>query len=101
MEERQNEDKRLECRGNITSYGHTENSIARDSRSSLLSRLGKFSIVLAVFSFLVCLGSLAFITFLWTADTNNTVWRSIVLSGWTTRSVTIASLALRWATASQ
>ncbi|KAJ9616896.1 hypothetical protein H2200_000616 [Cladophialophora chaetospira] len=70
-------------------------------RSGLVSRLGKFSIAVLVLSFFVVFGCLAFLTFLWAADTDNYAWREIVVSGWVTRSVTISALALRWATAAQ
>lgn len=76
-------------------------SLPRDDRSGLLARLGKYQVVILVFSFAACFGCLAFLTFLWAADTENTIWLSIVLSGWTTRSITITSLILRWATAAQ
>ncbi|KAJ3545817.1 hypothetical protein NM208_g2324 [Fusarium decemcellulare] len=59
------------------------------------------SIAVFISMFVVCLGCLAFLAFLWAADTDNAVWRSIVISGWTTRSITITSLVLRWATAAQ
>lgn len=72
-----------------------------NSRPGLVSRLGTFPIIVLISLFVISLGCLAFFAFLWGADTNNTVWRSIILSGWTTRSITIASLVLRWATAMQ
>ncbi|KAH9218060.1 hypothetical protein DL95DRAFT_406082 [Leptodontidium sp. 2 PMI_412] len=72
-----------------------------NKRSNVISRLGKFSTTLLLSSFLMCFGCLAFLTFLWATDTDNAVWRKIVLAGWVTRSVTITSLVLRWATAAQ
>ena len=77
------------------------NSLPRHDRYGLVSRLGKISTVVLVSSFAICLGCLAFLTFLWAADTNNAVWRRIVLAGWTTRSVTITSLILRSTAATQ
>ena len=77
------------------------NSFPRHGRSGLVSRLGKISTTVLVASFAICLGCLAFLTFLWAADTNNTVWRRIILAGWTTRSVTITSLDLRSTAATQ
>ncbi|KAH7153377.1 hypothetical protein EDB81DRAFT_931852 [Dactylonectria macrodidyma] len=82
-------------------FSPMDDSLPRDNRFRLVPRLGKISTAVFASLFVVCLGCLAFLAFLWAADTNNTVWRSIVLSGWTTRSVTITSLVLRWATASQ
>ena len=80
---------------------HVDDDLPRDNRAGLISRLGKFSAAVLLSSFPVSLGCVAFFTFLWAADSDNAVWRKIVLSGWTTRSITISSLALRWATAAQ
>ncbi|KAK7592047.1 hypothetical protein V3481_006682 [Fusarium oxysporum f. sp. vasinfectum] len=78
-----------------------DDNLPYDGRSGLTSRLGKGSIAVLMSSFVVCLGCLTFLAFLWGANANNAVWRSIVLAGWTTRSITITSLVLRWATAAQ
>lgn len=82
-------------------FSREEDHLPREKGSGLVSRLGKLSIAVLVSSFALCFGCLAFLSFLWAADTNNAVWRSIVLAGWTTRSITISSLVLRWATATQ
>lgn len=42
-------------------------------------------------------GFVGFIIFLWTSDSTNSVWLHIVLAGWIPRTVTISTLALRWA----
>jgi hypothetical protein len=76
-------------------------NLPRDRRSRIVSQLGKVSVVILTSLFVVCLGCLVFLAFLWGADENNTVWRSIVLAEWTARSITITSLVLRWATAAQ
>jgi hypothetical protein len=78
-----------------------DNGLPRNNQSGLVSRLDRFHHALLMCSFTVCFGCLAFLIFLWAADTKNTVWLRIVLGGWTTRSVTITSLVLRWATAAQ
>ncbi|KAI3567769.1 hypothetical protein IWW34DRAFT_796858 [Fusarium oxysporum f. sp. albedinis] len=78
-----------------------DDNLPHDGRSGLISRLSKVSIAVLISSSVVCLGCLTFLAFLWGANTNNAVWRSIVLAGWTTRSITITSLVLRWATAAQ
>jgi hypothetical protein len=57
-----------------------DDNLPRNSRSGLVSRFGKFSIAVLVLFFLVTLGCLAFLTFLWAADTDNYVWLKIVLS---------------------
>jgi hypothetical protein len=47
------------------------------------------------------LGCLAFVCFFWASGSGNLLWRHIVLTGWTTRSITIASLLLRWVVCAQ
>ncbi|RGP80791.1 hypothetical protein FLONG3_1132 [Fusarium longipes] len=76
-------------------------NIPRSRRHGLVAQLGKASILLVVSLFIVCLGCLMFLVFLWGASENNHFWRTIVLAGWTARSITITSLVLRWATAAQ
>lgn len=73
----------------------------RQNGSGFVSRLGKFSTAVLVASFVIYLACLVFLTFLWAANTNNTVWRKIVIDGWMTRSVTISSLVLRSTAATQ
>ncbi|KAF2026620.1 hypothetical protein EK21DRAFT_115674 [Setomelanomma holmii] len=75
--------------------------LPHDNCSSLVSRLGKFHLAIILSTFVLCFGCLAFLTFIWVADLRNTVWLGIVLVGWTTRSVTISTLIIRWATAAQ
>ncbi|SCO90106.1 uncharacterized protein FRV6_14234 [Fusarium oxysporum] len=60
-------------------FSHMDDNLPHDGRAGLISRLGKVSISLLMSLFV----------------------RSIVLAGWTTRSITITSLVLRWATAAK
>ncbi|RGP70198.1 hypothetical protein FSPOR_4098 [Fusarium sporotrichioides] len=76
-------------------------SFPRNHQSKVVSQLGKVSIAIQTSLFVVCLGCLSFLAFLWGASENNTIWRHIVLAGWTARAITITSLVLRWATAAQ
>ncbi|KAK1753754.1 hypothetical protein QBC47DRAFT_47656 [Echria macrotheca] len=71
------------------------------SHAGLVARIGRISSTLLVFSFPVCFGCLGFLSFLWVADSTNPTWQKIILAGWATRSITITSLALRWATTVQ
>jgi hypothetical protein len=80
---------------------HANNNLPRNPGSGLQSRLGKLSIAILLASCMVCLGCVAFLTFLWEANTQNATWRSIVVSGWITRFITISALVLRWATTAQ
>lgn len=70
-------------------------------RPEFVAPVGKFSLGVFILSFALCLGCLAFLTFLWMSPESNTVWRTIALSEWTARSITITSLVLRWATTAQ
>jgi hypothetical protein len=83
---------------NLSSNG---DSLPPSQNDGFVSRLGKYQSAMLLASFASCFGCIAFLTFLWAADTNNTAWRWIILRGWATRSVTIASLVLRWATGLQ
>lgn len=76
-------------------------SLRHSHNLGFASRLGRLQLTLLVCSYIICFVGLAFLTFLWAANTQNTAWLRIVLTGWTTRSVTITSLILRWTTAAQ
>lgn len=80
---------------NYDSRDDSNNNLPRQNGSGFVSRLGKFSTAVLAASFVVYLTCLAFLTFLWMADTNNTVWRKNVVDEWMTRSVTISSLILQ------
>ncbi|KAK3988373.1 hypothetical protein QBC44DRAFT_398031 [Cladorrhinum sp. PSN332] len=62
---------------------------------SIRRRLGKYSIIVFLGGTLIIVGCMAFLSFLWTENESNTIWRRIVVSGWLVRSVTIVSLILR------
>jgi hypothetical protein len=79
----------------------SRNDLPRRPNSSLIARLGKISTAILVSSFVVCIGCITFLTFLWTARTSSITWRKLIIAGWATRSITISALALRWATATQ
>jgi hypothetical protein len=83
---------------NLSSNG---DSLSPSQNDGFVSRLGRYQLAILLASFASCFGCIAFLTFLWAADTNNTAWRWIILRGWATRSITIASLVLRWATGLQ
>ncbi|KAH7069853.1 hypothetical protein BKA63DRAFT_519672 [Paraphoma chrysanthemicola] len=86
----------------LSSENRSDRGSLRHNHSfGFASRLGKFQLTLLVCSYIICFICLAFLTFLWAADTKNATWLRIVLSGWATRSVTITSLILRWTTAVQ
>jgi len=64
-------------------------------------RFGTNAVGVLVGGTLLALGCLAFLCFLWFSDESNTAWRSIVVTDWLTRSITITSLILRWAVTAQ
>jgi len=70
-------------------------------RIKLNQRLGTYSISILIGGTLLILGCIAFLGFLWLGDENNTAWRSIVVSGWVTRSITIMAFVLRAVTVAQ
>jgi hypothetical protein len=76
-------------------------NVPHNHGESQVSRLGRYQLTMLLASTTVCLGCLAFFTLLWGADTNNAVWRRLIFRDWTTRSITIVSLVLRWATGVQ
>lgn len=86
---------------NDDSRDDSNNNLPRQNGSGFVLRLGKFSTAVLAASFVVYLACLTFLTFLWTANTNNTVWRKIVVNEWMTRSVTISSRVLRLTAATQ
>ena len=47
------------------------------------------------------LASFTFVSFLWWSDSGNETWRRIMTNSWTTRSVTLAALAIRSAITAQ
>jgi len=68
----------------------------------LRRRLGVYSIVILVGGYILILGCIGFISFLfWHGNESNPVWCSIVLSGWVTRSITITAFVLRVVIAAQ
>jgi hypothetical protein len=89
---------------NLRSSGYFHrngDSVSHNNSSGHVSRIGRYQVAMLLASTMVCFGCLAFLTFLWGADTNNAVWRRLILRNWATRSITIASLVLRWATGVQ
>jgi hypothetical protein len=63
---------------------------------NIFQRLGRFRAAIIALGFLLNLGALAFLWFLWTAKDSNDVWERIVLANWTTRVITLTSLLIRF-----
>ncbi|KAK3367770.1 hypothetical protein B0H63DRAFT_565670 [Podospora didyma] len=83
---------------------HTKAVRRRKLSKSLLTmyrRLGYWSSASLVFGTALIFASLGFFSFLWLSNTDNPSWRRIVLADWVTRFITIASLVLRFAIATQ
>ena len=96
------------------SYSAGEQSYTRPSESliphdppstqlqpNFIRRIGKWGFVALSGGFLLLSGALAFLIFLWSSGSDNYIWRKIILSGWAPRSITLASLAIRWAVGAQ
>ena len=62
-----------------------------------IRRVGLWGIFVILGGILLILATLFFIGFLWFSNDDNDMWRKIILAGWAPRSVTLASLVIRWA----
>lgn len=58
--------------------------------------VGRFNVLILIPGTIVLLGICGFLVFLWSANTHNIVWKSIVLAGWLTRTITLLSMAIRF-----
>jgi hypothetical protein len=64
-------------------------------QNRVLNRLGFYTLAGLVGGTVFLLGCVAFLAVLWLGDETNKLWRLVVLSGWVTRSITIAAFAIR------
>ncbi len=64
-------------------------------------KLGTYAIYLLSVGTTVILIAVGLLCFLWFSDHMNTTWRLIMINNWATRAVTLGSIAIRWAVASQ
>ena len=62
-----------------------------------LRRIGWKATITLIFTTLAILAVVGFLSFLWFADSTNSVWHRIMVEGWSTRSVSISTLILRFA----
>src|SRR5689334_22577689 len=71
---------------------------AKISPKTFLKRSGKWALFILHGGAIILLGCAAFISFLWLSPTTNTFWKKICIQDiWVLRSITIASLIIRWA----
>lgn len=92
----QNPEPRVEEVTEYPSSSSDETSKRPDAkRYNLLRRLGWQSIVILISTALTALAVIGFLAFLWFASLDNGVWHRIMVDGWATRSVSIATLVLR------
>ena len=64
-------------------------------------RCGVLAMTILIVGTIVILASLAFLTFLWFASTNNITWHRIAMTNWMTRAVSLSALFLRTAISAQ
>ena len=64
-------------------------------KPTLVGRLGYYTIATTLGGTIVIVAALAFICFLHTGNGDNSTWRNIMTTGWTARSITLTSLAIR------
>lgn len=81
--------------------GYNPNKLGSKTEVKPSNRFGVYLISILAISAAVFVAGLSFLLFLWLAPATNHQWRSIILAGWAIRSVTLTSLAIRWATATQ
>jgi len=67
----------------------------RQNRRSMITRIGLFSVCALVIGTILISGVFGFLSFLWWSNSSNEIWRQIVVDGWATRSVTVASHVIR------
>ena len=60
---------------------------------TLFESLGVYGVCVIIVGFVVLLGAIGFLTFIWFGD--NEVWRRIALAGWVPRSISLTSAAIR------
>ena len=65
------------------------------TRNKVLRRLGWQSITILTLTNIVALAVIGFLGFLWFANLEDGVWHRIMVHGWATRVVSIATLVLR------
>lgn len=73
----------------------TAQRLSQHQHPVLAKRIGYTSSIFLLLTYIATIASFVFITWLWYADHDNPTWRRITLNNWTTRAVTIASIALR------
>ncbi|EMD95311.1 hypothetical protein COCHEDRAFT_1211264 [Bipolaris maydis C5] len=66
-------------------------------QATAMRRLGWYALSSIIFGTILILASFGFLSFLWFADARNEVWRQIVETNWTTRSITLTALVIRTA----
>lgn len=75
--------------------------LSTDPRVKLRHRLGPFILVALSLGTVVIFGALIFLWYLWTGDSNNNVWRRIMVHEWVTRVISLLALAIRISAAAQ
>ena len=74
---------------------------ARHGKPTLIDSLGYYIIATTLGGTIVIGAALAFVCFLHVGNSNNSTWCSIMTAGWAARSITLASLAIRFVVTAQ
>ncbi|KAK3168778.1 hypothetical protein OEA41_005226 [Lepraria neglecta] len=74
---------------------------ARHGKPTLMNSLGYYIIATTLGGTIVIGAALVFLCFLHVGNCNNSTWRSIMTAGWAARSITLASLAIRFVVTAQ
>jgi hypothetical protein len=85
----------------VTAIDPLTTSYRTRTKRGVVDRIGLYSAGALVLGTVLILASFCFISFLWWSDSDNELWRRIMLRGWATRSVTLASVLIRSAITAQ
>lgn len=74
---------------------------AKTHELSFYRRVGWYLLLCNIGSMILLLGALSALSFLWFGDNNNKTWTNLMIHGWIGQSVTLCTLAIRLAVATQ
>ncbi|MCJ1280336.1 hypothetical protein MMC21_008163 [Puttea exsequens] len=73
----------------------------RHRKPTLINSFGYYIIATTIGGTTVIAAAFAFVCFLHIGNSDNSTWRSIMIAGWSARSITLASLAIRFVVTAQ
>lgn len=80
----------------LSDFGSTNGVCTKaNMKRSLLKRVGRVNVLVLIGGSVLLAGCFAFLLFLWFANSDDEVWRRIVLANWMTRSITLTGVLIR------